>query len=187
MDGKGRIIKTHKRVANMSSTNKGTTFLSEFRDFIVFLQSLWGILAGISILFPISSVMADAIPLGYISDDPPGALEYLSIDLITTVATIITLFVILWTFGQRHEIESKKGLNLTKQAWISFVFGFSILILYLVIYHGIYVVVYAPMEIWGGNPIRIIGDVILLIAYSVFFASITRAFMLLGMKEYFSK
>ena len=170
----------------MSSGN-GDSFLNELRDFITFLQSLWGILAGLSIFFPLSSVMTDVIPLRYISDDSPGALEYLSTDLITTVATIITLFVILWTFGQRHKLDHKEAINLTKQAWISFVFGVVILMLYLAVYYGIYAVFYEPMQIWSGNPIRIIGDIILLLLYSVFFASITRAFTLLGMKEYFSK
>jgi len=34
----------------MSTSNKRTTFLKEFGDFIAFLQSLWGLLAGISVV-----------------------------------------------------------------------------------------------------------------------------------------
>ncbi|MDP2766416.1 MAG: hypothetical protein Q8O41_03045, partial [Candidatus Methanoperedens sp.] len=40
---------------------------------------------------------------------------------------------------------------------------------------------------WSGDPRRLIGDVILLLSYSTFFTLMTRAFMLLGMIEYYGK
>ncbi len=41
----------------------GQPFLEELRDFLAFLRSLWGLLAGISVLFPLSNVLFSVIPL----------------------------------------------------------------------------------------------------------------------------
>lgn len=172
----------------MSTSNKGTAFLKEFRDFIAFLQSLWGILAGISVLFPLSNALIKVIPLGYILDDPAGALEYLSPELITSVTTLIALFTIFWTFGQRHKLKARREKRLIqRRAWLSFAVGLLALILYFMVYFGIYALYYEPLEIWSGDPRRLLGDVLLLFSYSAFFALITRAFMLLGMIEFFGQ
>lgn len=172
----------------MNTSNKGTSFLKEFKDFITFLQNLWSILAGISVLFPLSNALTKVIPLRYISDDPPGALEYLSPGLITSVATLITLFVILWTFGQRHKFKTRRERHLIRRgARLSFAIGLLALTLYFVVYFGIYNLYYAAWEIWSGDPRRLFGDVVLLFFYSTFFASITKAFMLLGMIEFFGR
>ena len=56
----------------MSTLNKGAEFIKTLREFIAFLQSLWGILAGISVFFPLSNALTKTIPLGYI-EDPIGA------------------------------------------------------------------------------------------------------------------
>jgi hypothetical protein len=184
------ISANETRGENMSNSNKGKAFLEEFRDFIAFLQSLWGMLAGISVFFPLSNVLSKVIPLGNIYDEPPGsgAFQYFSPDLVTAVATLITLFVILSTFGRRHKYRAQKEMHLIRRhAWLSFAVGLLFLILYLVVNFGIYDLFYGPWEIWGGDPRRLIGDIILLLSYSAFFALMTRAFMLLGMIEFFGQ
>jgi|LGOV01.1.fsa_nt_gb hypothetical protein len=62
----------------MGTLNKETEFIKTLREFIAFLQSLWGILAGISIFFPLSNDLIKLIPLRRLHDDPAGALGYLS-------------------------------------------------------------------------------------------------------------
>jgi len=172
----------------MSNSNKETAFLKEFKNFVVFLQSLWGILAGMSVFFPLSNALTKVIPLRYIHDDPAGALEYLSPELITTITTVITLFVVLRTFGRRQRFKVKKERRLIqRQAWLSFALGLLALGLYCVVYFGIYELYYMPGEIWSGDPRRLLGDILLLLSYSAFFALITRAFMLLGMIEFFGQ
>ena len=172
----------------MSNSKKGTAFLEEFRDFIAFLQSLWGILAGISVLFPLSNAITELIPLRRIHDDPAGALGYLSPELVTSIATLTTLFVILLTFNNRNEFKAlKKKRLIQRQAWLSFAFGLFALILYFVVYFGIYPLYYEPCGITCGDPQWLIGDFALLLSYSAFFALVTRAFMFLGMIEYFEK
>jgi len=171
---------------NQTKANKG--FIGEFQDFFKFLQSLWGILAGISVFFPLSNILLKAIPLGYMQDEPPGALEFLSPTLITTLVTISTLFIILQTFRQRNNLRTRRQQNsIQRQAWIAFGLGILALLLYLIVYFGIYTLFYAPLGIWGGDPRRLIGDILLLLFYGAFFSLFTRAFVLLGMIEYYSQ
>lgn len=172
----------------MDGQNAQHSFLGEFSEFVKFLQTLWGILAGISVLFPLSNVLLKLIPMGNIYDDPPGGLSYLTPALITTLATVATLFVILVTFRQRRDLRTRAQRDaVQRQAWIAFGGGFLALLLYFIVYFGIYPAFYAPLQINGGDPLRLIGDFLLLVFYGAFFALITRAFMLLGMLEYFGK
>ena len=172
----------------MRNSNKGTAFLVEFKEFIAFLQSLWGMLAGISVLFPLSGVFIKRIPLRHLHDDPPGALGYLSPGLIMAVATLITLFVMLLSFGNRYQFKAlKERHTIQRKAWLSFAFGLLAMVFYFAVYFGIYPLYYEPYSIFEGDPRLLIGDFALLFSYSAFFALVTRAFMLLGMLEYFGK
>ncbi len=171
----------------MRNSNNGKAFLSEFKEFIAFLQSLWGVLTGISVLFPLSNVFIKLIPLRHLHDDPSGALGYLSPGLITAVATLITLFIILLTFGNRHQFKALKERRfIQRRAGFSFAFGLLSMVFYFAVYFGIYPLYYEPCSIFEGDPRLLIGDFALLLFYSVFFAFVTRSFILLGMMEYFS-
>ena len=83
--------------------------------------------------------------------------------------------------------EDPQKYAMQRQAWISFGFGILALLLYLVINFGVYSAFYAPLDIWSGDLRRLIGDFLLLIFYGIFFSLLTRAFVLLGMVEYFGK
>ena len=172
----------------MSPAATHNAFITEFADFVKFLQTLWGILAGISVFFPLSNVLLKIIPMSNIYDDPPGGLAYLDPTLITTLCTVATLFVILVTFRQRDDLHTRKQQSTTqRQAWIAFGAGLLGLLLYLVVYFGVYTAFYDPFGIMGGDPRRLIGDFLLLLFYGTFFAMLTRAFVLLGMLEYFGR
>lgn len=168
----------------MNSSGPGIAFLKEFKDFIAFLQNLWGILAGISVLFPLSNAFLKIIPLEVLDED--GLLVFFSPHLFTTIATLVSLFLILWTFGQRSKIKSSAGRAKTQwQAWLSFGVGISSLVIYIVIYFLISNIAYDVLG-WESDDVRrLVGEVILLIFYCLFFSLMTRAFMLLGMVEFF--
>jgi hypothetical protein len=170
----------------MSSSNEETTFLDELKKFIGFLQNLWAILAGVSILFPLSNVLAQIIPLAQWGE---GGLTYLSPQLVTVISTVACLFVILWTFGQRDQFaRQRKRRSTQKQAGLSFAFGVMALIIYLVVHYAVMNDFYFIVLEWeSGDLRRVLGDIVLLLAYSAFFVLITRAFMLLGMMEYFGQ
>jgi hypothetical protein len=170
----------------MTNRNQGTPFLLELKNFVAFLQSLWGILAGLTALFPLSNVFVDLIPLGRLGDQPGGALGYLSPGLITAVATIVTVFVILFIFSQRSDFRAEEGRRLIqRRAWLSFTAGLLALTVYFAVNFGIYPIYYEPFSVFDGDPRLLIGDFALLLSYSAFFALVTRAFMLLAMIEYF--
>ena len=168
----------------MNSSNPGTAFLKEFKDFVAFLQNLWGILAGISVMFPLSNVFLKIIPLEILDED--GLLVFFSPRLFTTIATLVSLFLILWTFSQRSKIKLSKGRAKTqRQAWLSFGIGISSLVIYIVIYFLISNIAYDVLG-WESDDVRrLFSEVVLLIFYCLFFSLITRAFMLLGMIEFF--
>lgn len=165
----------------MGAPQRGSAFLEQFKEFTGFLQSLWGILAGISIFFPLSNQLLAVIPV----TSNGATYDVFSTQLVTSIATLITLFVILSTFGERNKIKKAKNRDQVKHnAWLGFIIGVVAMVLYLITYYGIYDWIYGPLEIWGGDPLRIFGDVLLTLLYSTFFALITRAFMLLGLIEF---
>lgn len=77
----------------MNNTNKGAAFIEEITKFLTFLQNLWGVLAGMSVLFPISSALMNVIPIDEYDYD--CGLAFSSSELLTGVATLISLFIIL--------------------------------------------------------------------------------------------
>lgn len=169
----------------MESPKRGTDFLKEFREFIAFLSTLWGLLAGISVFFPLSSVFLKVIPLKPYEAD--GVFNHLSPPLITAVATVVTLFLVLSTFGQRDEYKEMSRKNVRRQAWISMGVSMIALIAYMTI-HQIYAEYGdSVFGLGSDDPRKLFFEIPLLVAYTAFFALLTRAFMLLGMMEFYRK
>jgi hypothetical protein len=169
----------------MVGKHGGASFLKELREFLAFLRSLWGLLTGFSVFFPLSNVFLRLIPMGRIHDDPPGALGYLSAGLVTSVATLTVLFVVFSTFGNRDVARQAASRRLVlRSARRSFGLGLAALVGYLCIYYGIYPTFYEPVGISAGDAGWLIGDFGLMFFYAAFFSWITRAFVLLGIMEY---
>lgn len=168
----------------MESQQRGAGFLREFREFITFLSTLWGLLAGISVFFPLSSVFIQVIPLKAWGDND-GVFNILSPPLITAVATVVTLFVVLSTFGRRDALKGIGGRDARRQAWISMGVSMAALISYMAIHQIYYEYAYSVFGMGSDDPRKLFFEVPLLVAYTVFFSLLTRAFMLLGMTEFY--
>ena len=167
----------------MDSKDNEKDFLTEFQDFIAFIKKLWGMLAAISILFPLSNVFFKIIPLYSFNG---GALVWLSPQLFTSTATLVCLFLILWTFGKRYKYKLfEKRDRIQRRSVFIFIFGILSLIMYLSTYYFIYNSAYDVLGWESEDTRRILGEVVLLLFYSSFFAFITKAFLLLGMIEFF--
>lgn len=167
----------------MESPQRGRDFLKEFREFIAFLSTLWGLLAGISVFFPLSSVFLKVIPLKAYEAD--GVFNHLSPPLITAVATVVTFFLVLSTFSQREEYKGVSRNNIRRRAWISMGVGMIALIAYITI-HQIYAEYGdSVFGLGSDDPRKLFFEIPLLVAYTAFFALLTRAFMLLGMMEFY--
>jgi hypothetical protein len=168
----------------MNNSQEEVTSIDELKQFTKFLQSLWATLAGISVLFPLSNVLAKVIPL---AQYPEGGFAYFNPTLVTAISTVTCLFIILWTFGSRQQFANAKRRRLIKrESALSFVVGGIGLIVYLIGHYAVTQDFYYIVFNWASTDMRrLFGDLLLLIAYCVFFAFMTRAFMLLGMLEYY--
>lgn len=67
-----------------------SSYLDELKQFLSFLKNLWGILAGISVFFPLSSKFMDLLPLLPYGTEG-GVFDLVSPNIITTAATLVTL------------------------------------------------------------------------------------------------
>lgn len=171
----------------MVPTERGATYLGELRAFVAFLGNLWGVLAGISVFFPLSNVLVRVIPLGRYGEDG-GVYDHLSPALVTALATLVTLFVILSTFARRDTYKTgDEAPSIERRAWLSFVAGVVALTAYLVI-HTVYAEYAWSAWGWGsGDPRKLLAEVPLLAMYCAWYSLITRAFLMLAMKEYFGR
>lgn len=166
----------------MSMNVTGRGFLAEAREFFSVMQSWWGLLAGISVFFPLSSTLLSVIPLEEFdyTDYEGGGLYVLSTALVTTLATVSTLFVVVTTFAGRHQLKGAQ-----RKAWISFLSGFAVLLAFLIAYELVGVRAHVTLGWNSENPGHVWVDAGLTMLYCAFFALITRAFMLMGMVEYY--
>ena len=162
-------------------------YLEELKEFLTFLKNLWGILAGISVFFPLSNVLLGAIPLrAYGTDD--GVFDLLTPILINTIATVVTLFVVLVTFAGRNQfLDARKRGAMLRNAWLSFGTGILSLLTYLVIHQAYREYAWEPWGWGSGDSRKLFAEIPLLITYVIFFSLLTRGFMLLGMVEFFGK
>ncbi len=170
----------------MSTSAPGKGYIEELKEFILFLKNLWGLLAGISVFFPLSNILLNAVPLEAYGND--GVFDQLSPALITALATVTTLFVVLTTFTSRHLFHVPQIRSSARRAaWFSFGFGILALLAYLVIHQVYREYAWEPWGWGSGDPRKLFAEIPLLIAYVMFFSMFTRAFMLLGMLEFFGK
>jgi hypothetical protein len=171
----------------MSNADSENGYLEELKEFLTFLKNLWGLLAGVSVFFPLSNILLHAIPLrAYGTED--GVFDQLAPSLITTIATVVTLFVVLVTFASRHQLQNPmKRKAMLRNAWLSFGAGLSSLLAYLIIHQVYREYAWEPWGWGSGDPRKLLAEVPLLISYVLFFSLLTRAFMLLGMIEFFGK
>ena len=117
----------------MGSSDQGTRFVQELKAFLDFLKNVWGLLAGVSVFFPLSNVLANVVPLKSLAED--GGFAILPPVLVTTLATLTSLFLILWTFGNREEfkVQASQRRPIQRRALISFGVGVLVLLAYVVL------------------------------------------------------
>jgi hypothetical protein len=162
------------------SVATGHTFLQDLRDFLQFLRSLWGVLAGISLLFPLSNALFTIIPLGD-GGRPFQNLPPASVSVVTMLSCIFLTFAV---FGRRGRFaDSKYRGRYASSARISFVAAMVALAIYLLASNGLYraLISGASDNEWGVA----IYDGLFAALYVATFTLITQAFLLLAMLEYF--
>lgn len=152
-----------------------SNFLREIRALLVFLQSLWGILSGISLFFPLSNDLLQIIPLAKLTDEYWGegaALMFLSPKLITTITTVTIFFVLLKNINKRQEIKSISRLEIRQSSTKLFGFALVTLVIYLLFIY--FVSPWIDSQKFIGiyhikRLAKILNDLCILGLYSVFF------------------
>lgn len=91
----------------------GSAFLRELREFLRFLRSLWGVLAGISVLFPLSNVFFTAIPI----EGGAGPFHNLPPAVVSVMTMLTCIFLTFATFGRRDQFtESQRRTRYARSA-----------------------------------------------------------------------
>jgi lysylphosphatidylglycerol synthetase-like protein (DUF2156 family) len=139
---------------------RGARALRDLREFLAFLENLWGVLATATVLFPLSNLLTAVLPL------LPGA-ERLS----TVLATLFSLFAIFLVFVLRHVEftddwgDGDIGFLILASIW-TFVGGAAVLIVYL----------YVRLQPLAAGVVPVL--------YGSVFGLFTTAFTLLAVVEY---
>lgn len=164
---------------------EGDDPVHELRDFVTFLGSLWGVLAGVSVAFPLSNALTEVIPLGRVADDPTGAFAEISPNVVSVVSTISVLFAVFFLFGRRVELSDPgQRLRNRRQALTSFAAGIVLLAAYVGLYE---VKIDKAYEDWGwqsDDSANLLVEIPLMLLYAGFFTCLTAAFVLLALNEY---
>ncbi|GAB3842006.1 hypothetical protein GCM10029963_14280 [Micromonospora andamanensis] len=160
----------------------GHTFLKDLRDFLQFLRSLWGVLAGISVLFPLSNAFVAVIPV----DDGGRPFQDLPPAVVSAATMLTCIFLTFATFGRRDRFTDPRSRGrYARSARICFAGALAALAAYVLAPSGLYRVLITD------NPDSAIGlalyDGLFAALYVLTFALLTRAFLLLAMLEYFAE
>jgi DMSO/TMAO reductase YedYZ heme-binding membrane subunit len=155
-------------------------FLLQLRELLTFLGNLWGLLAGISVLFPLSASLFELIPLG----EKVAVARYFGFvrlpkGLPPVLATVVTLFLLLQMFAARATVRQMLRKDVLALAGFSFFLGVLSLVGYMLLY-----VQYHSPDVLNSTLIQEFG---LLFLYCGFFALITLAFTSIGLYEFLAE
>jgi hypothetical protein len=161
---------------------KGDAILDELREFLGFLASLWGLLASISLFFPLSNLLTEVVPI----DSHEKPFVHLSPGLVVVVSTLTCIFLTFATFGRRAEFaDSQRRTRYARSARLSFVAALVLLAFYVLLPDSLHEELVAGTNSPTGGIA--VSDAICGALYVASFALITRAFLLLAMLEYYPK
>ena len=165
----------------MAAQDTGNTAIKELRSFLTFLGSVWGLLAAVSVLFPLSNVLSAVIPLETAANG--GAFWEISPGAVTTVSMISATFCILLIYSRRRELASTQQVAGTRRTALwSFAGGLALLGVYLVLYE-LKADAYDLVGWQSDDSRHVFVEVPLMATYAGCFTLLTRGFTLLALIE----
>ena len=168
--------------------------LTDLGKFLGFMASTYGMLAGITLFFPLFNQFIEIVPIGYSkfvfngsSDGPSRDFPFLNV----TLTTIILVFYIFYIFTDLEGIKALEAKKLRSIAFRSFIIWFFSYFIYLFVYvsliqHDILNFVQSPGDLVY-KYYYIFFNFFMLFLYILIFFSITRAFLYLGLIEFLKK
>ncbi|THV24257.1 hypothetical protein [Glycomyces paridis] len=162
----------------------GRTYLAELREFLGFLRSLWGLLAGVSVLFPLSNLLAEVVPI----DQDGRPFTQLDPATLTAITMVTCIFITFATFHRRDEFTDDTVRRAqARKSRIAFTVALAAGAAYLFCrtfaYDNIIELDTTPDYadfMWKSA----IYEGVFAVLYVAFFALLTWAFLLLALLEY---
>lgn len=162
----------------------GRSYLAELREFLGFLRSLWGLLAGVSVLFPLSNLLAEVVPI----DEEGRPFTQLDPATLTAITMVTCIFITFATFHRREDFAGDANRRRhARTSRIAFTVALAAGAVYLFCrtfaYDNIIELDTTPQYadfLWK----TAIYEGVFAALYVVFFALLTWAFLLLALDEY---
>ena len=147
---------------------------NDLQGFIKYMTSLWGVLGGITAVFPLADVIFQVIPL------PIDPYEKSTAPIAIPLTTLVSVFILFYVFVQRDKVTS----GTAPQAGKFFILGLISLMVFFLLDHFEY-----PLRSALFPGLDSADDYILLLVgivpfYILFFASVTCAFAILALIEF---
>lgn len=156
---------------------------NDIQAVVAYLSSLWGLASGLSLLFPLSNVLLQAVPSSiFVELNPKTSLTP---TLLTTLATIYSLFSTMLLVSTRREIAAAGILfdfrlrEMRSSAVRAFVTAVVLLFIYLFVC-GLIRSSYDKLPVLA----KLCALLFVFIAYPFIFSTFTKAFTALGLREY---
>jgi hypothetical protein len=149
----------------------------DIKAFITYITGIWGLLAGITALFPLADVLLNVIPL------PVDPYEKSTAPIAIPITTMVSVFILFYSFVQRDKIN----VIMTKRAMLFFTLGLISLIVFFLLKQFQY-----DLRTWLFPKLDSTADYTLMLVgivpfYVAFFSFITRAFVILAIIEFKQK
>ena len=146
----------------------------DLRAFITYLTSLWGMLAGITAVFPLADVFLKVIPL------PVDPYDHATAPIAIPITTLVALFILLYSFVQRNQIDA----TMSRRASILFVVGLLSLVVFFLMEHFEYALRSRLLPDLDSTDDYVLLMVGVVPFYVLFFACVSRAFAILALIEF---
>ena len=147
----------------------------DLEKFLAYISSIWGLLAGITSIFPLANVLFKIIPL------PVDAYHKSTEPIAIPLTTLVAVFIIFYSFVQRDQVIS----NPTRMAKLFFSLGCVSLVIFILLDLFWYPLRerFCP-ELCDSTTDFAMWLVMLIPFYIGFFACVTRAFTILALVEF---
>ncbi len=148
--------------------------MEDLKDFITYITSVWGLLAGLTAVFPTADVILKVIPL------PVDAYEKSTAPIAIPITTLVALYIVFYSFVRRDRVTPK----VSWQASLFFILGLVSLIVFFLLDHFEY-----PLRVRLFPSLDSSDDYVLMLVgivpfYVMFFGFVTRAFTILALIEF---
>jgi hypothetical protein len=142
--------------------------------FITYMTTVWGLLAGLTAVFPTADVILKVIPL------PVDAYEKSTAPIAIPITTLVGLYIVFYSFVRRDRVTPE----LSWQASLVFILGLISLVVFFLLDHFEYALRTRLFPSLDSGDDYVLMLVAIVPFYVIFFALVTRGFAILALIEF---